>query len=244
MAIPILDGCTLFGPWPQHPADLAVETLAQVMAANGVVRSLALSTTGIFHDYRQGNEDTVAVCAANPQLLFPVATLDPRAYPEALDEATKRAGQGVRLFRFFPDRQDWPIRFAPFRELLQKCDELKIPVAVTTENAGNITDLAEAVSFTQSPLLLSGVGAANLGEAISVMRSDAKFYIETTALLQPGALEAICDLVPNGVERLVFSSYSPLRFLATALHPIIYSSLSEAEKALVLGGNLKRLLTK
>ncbi|HEX8552036.1 MAG TPA: amidohydrolase family protein [Abditibacteriaceae bacterium] len=242
--IPILDGCTLFGPWPQHPADLAVETLAAVMARNGVVRSLALSTTGIWHDYRQGNEETVAACRANPQQLFPVATLDPRAYPEALGEADARAAQGVRLFRFFPERQCWPLRFAPFRELLQRCDALKVPVAVTTSRVGDVTELAEAVAFTQSPLLLAGVNAVNLGEAIAVMRSDAKFYLETTALLQPGALEAVRDGVPNGIERLVFASYSPLRYLSAALHPILYSTLSDEEKTLVLSGNLKRLLTK
>ncbi|HEX8833375.1 MAG TPA: amidohydrolase family protein, partial [Abditibacteriaceae bacterium] len=236
--IPILDGCTLFGPWPQHPADLAVESLLAVMAQNGVVRSLATATTGIFYDYRQGNAETLEAARKHPQQLFPVATLDPRVYPEALDEADARAAEGFRLFRFFPERQGWPLRYAPFRELLQKCDELKVPVAVTTSRPGDVTELADAVAFTAAPLLLAGVGPATLGEAIAIMKSDPKFYLETTALLSPGALEAVRDTVPDGIERLVFSSYSPLRYLSTALHPIMYSGLTEAEKTLVLGGNL------
>ena len=243
MSIPILDGCTLFGPWPQHPADLAVETLLAGMAKNGVARSLVTSTTGIFHDYRQGNEETVAAYRAYPQQLIPVITLDPRAYPECIEEAENRAREGFRLFRFFPERQGWPLRFAPFRELLQVCDTLKVLVAVTTSRAGDVTELAEAVAFTQSPLLLAGVNAGNLGEALAIMKNDPKFYLETTALLQPGALERVREVVPNGVERLVFSSYAPLRYLAASMNPIVYSSLDEAEKALVLSGNLKRLLT-
>lgn len=243
MSIPILDGCTLFGPWPQHSADLAVETLIAGMAKNGVARSLVASTTGIFHDYRQGNEETVAAYRAHPQQLIPVITLDPRAYPECLEEAHNRAREGFRLFRFFPERQGWPLRFAPFRELLQVCDTLKVLVAVTTSRAGDVTELAEAVAFTQSPLILAGVNAGNLGEALAVMKNDPKFHLETTALLQPGVLEQVRNVVPNGIDRLVFSSHAPLRYLSTALNPIIYSSLSEAEKTSVLSGNLKRLLT-
>ena len=241
---PILDGCTLFGPWPQHSADLSVELLLATMAQNGVVRSFATSTTGIFYDYRQGNIDTLAAARQHPQQLFPVATLDPRTYPESVDEAEARTAEGFRLFRFFPERQGWPLRYAPFRELLQKCDKLQVTVAVTTTRHGEITELADALAFTQAPLLLAGVSPKNLGEAICIMKSDPKFYLETTALLTPGSFELVREKVPNGIERLVFASYSPLRYLAPALHPVIYSTLSDDEKALVLGGNLKRLLTK
>jgi predicted TIM-barrel fold metal-dependent hydrolase len=240
----IFDACTLFGPWPQHAADLSVEALLTTMQKNGIVRSLATATIGIYHDYRQGNVETLNVARQYPQQMFPVATLDPRAFPECLDEAAARASEGFRLFRFFPDRQGWPLRFAPFREALRKCDELGVPVAVSTTRAGEITELADAVSFTQAPLLLSGVTSNTLGEAIAVMRTDTKFYLETTGLLAPGALEAVRDNVPNGIERLVFASYSPLRYLAAALGPVITSSLNDEEKALVLGGNVKRLLTK
>jgi predicted TIM-barrel fold metal-dependent hydrolase len=242
MSLPIVDACTLFGPWPQHAADLSVELLLQVMSQNNIVRSLATATTGIFYDYRQGNAETLLAARNHPQHIYPVATLDPRAYPDCLDEAERRAGEGFRLFRFFSDRQHWPLRYAPFRELLRKCDELGVPVAVTVAHPGECTELADAVAFTQAPLLLSGVTSQNLGEALSVMRGDAKFYIETTQLTAPGALEAVRDAAPHGAERLVFASYSPLRYLSTALAPILTSSLSNEHKALVLGGNVSRLL--
>ena len=244
MSLPIVDACTLFGPWPQHAADLSVEVLLHVMAQNNIVRSLATATTGVFTDYRQGNADTLLAARNHPQHIYPVATLDPRAYPECLGEAEQRASEGFRLFRFFPDRQNWPLRYAPFRELLRKCDELGVPVAVTVDQPGACTELADSVAFTQAPLLLAGVTSQNLGEALSVLRSDTKFYIETTHLTVPGALEAVRDAAPHGVERLVFASYSPLRYLSTSLAPIFASSLSNEHKALVLGGNITQLLKK
>jgi predicted TIM-barrel fold metal-dependent hydrolase len=244
MSLPIVDACTLFGPWPQHAADLSVEVLLSVMSQNNIVRSLATATTGIFHDYRQGNAETLLAARSHPQQIYPVATLDARAYPECLAEAETRASEGFRLFRFFPDRQNWPLRYAPFRELLRKCDELQVPVAVTVTRPGDCTELADAVAFTQAPLLLAGVTPQNLGEALAVMRSDPKFYIETTHLTAPGALEAVRDAAPHTVERLVFASYSPLRYLSTALAPVLTSGLANEHKSLVLGGNLTRLLKK
>ena len=244
MSLPIVDACTLFGPWPQHAADLSVGLLLQVMAQNNIVRSLATATTGIFYDYQQGNAETLQAARNNPQQIYPVATLDPRAYPECLEEAERRAGEGFRLFRFFPDRQGWPLRYAPFRELLRKCDQLGVPLAVTVSHPGDCTELADTVAFTQAPLLLAGVTSQNLGEALAVLRADPKFYIETTHIAAPGAFEAVRDAAPHGAERLVFASYSPLRYLSTALAPVLASSLSNEHKALVLGGNLTRLLKK
>jgi predicted TIM-barrel fold metal-dependent hydrolase len=245
MAAPaIFDAGTLFGPWPQHASDLSLDALLQSMAASNVARSLITATTGIFYDHRQGNAETFEAARRYPQQLFPVGTLDPRAYPECLHEAEARAGEGFRLFRFFPDRQCWPIRYAPFRELLQRCDALKVPIAVAVSHPGEITELADATTFTQAPLLLSGVTPDLLGEALSVMRADGKFYIETTHLLAPGVLEAIRDAMPHGADRLVFASYAPLRYFSAALGPVVTSTLNEEHKANVLGGNLKRLLTR
>lgn len=244
MSIPIFDACTLFGPWPQHSADLSVEVLLQVMGQNNIVRSLATATSGIFYDYRQGNAETLNAARNHPQHIYPVATLDPRAFPECLAEAEARAAEGFRLFRFFPDRQGWPLRYRPFRELLQKCDSLGVPIAVTVDQAGDCTELADAVAFTQAPLLLAGVTSQNLGEAISVIRNDPKFYIETTHLTAPGALEAVRDCAPHGAERLVFASYSPLRYLSTALAPVFASTLTNEQKAAVLAGNVGKLLQK
>ncbi len=242
-APPIFDACALFGPWPRHD-DLALPELLSMMGTGNIARSLALSTTGIFYDFRAGNAQTMDAARANPSQLLPTATLDPRAYPACLAEAENAARSNLRLIRFFPSHQGWPIRFAPFRELLAKCDQLKLTVAVEISHAGDITELADAVAFTQAPLLLAGVEAAHLGEAIAVMRTSPKFHLETTHLSAPGALEAVATHVPDGAQKLLFASYSPLRYLSSALGPILASGLSNEQKALVLGGNLQRLLTK
>ena len=239
---PVFDSCTVFGPWPGRSTDLSVKTLLKVMSSNNIARSLTTASSAIFYDFRQGNTETLEAAKAHPQQLYPVGTLDPRAYPACIEEAEKRAAEGFRLFRFFPSFQKWPINYAPFREVVRKCDELKIPIAVQVESAGECTELADLVAFTEAPLLLAGVRPQHLGEALAVMRTDAKFYLETTYLQGYSTFETVRDAIPHGIERIVFASFSPLRYLSAALGPVVTSKISEDEKALVLGGNLKRLL--
>ena len=240
-AITFFDACALFGPWPQHE-DLLIEDVLKAMAANKIERALALCTTGITYDFRAGNAATLETCGAHPDQLLPVATLDPRAYPQCLDEAENCASQGFKMIRFFPSRQGWPMQFAPFRELLIQCDALKIPVAVEVTQPGQATELADAVAFTQAPLLLAGVDSANLGEAIAVLRTSPKFHLETTGLLAPGALEAVAGGVPNGANRLVYASYSPLRYSSASLNVVRGAGVSNEHKAAIVGGNLNRLV--
>ena len=239
-AIQFFDACALFGPWPHHE-DLQIQEVLKAMTANKIDRALALCTTGITYDYREGNAATLEACAEHPQLM-PVATLDPRAYPHCLEEAENCARQGFKMIRFFPSRQGWPIHYAPFRELLQKCDELHIPVAVECTHPGEATELADAVAFTQAPLLLAGVDSANIGEAIAVLRTSPKFHLETTNLLAPGALEAVTNSVPDGANRLIYASYSPLRYSAASLNVVRGAGVGNEQKAAIVGGNLNRLI--
>ncbi len=242
-APPIFDACALFGPWPRHD-ELELPDLLGAMKSSNIARSLALSTTGMFYDFRAGNAATLEAARANPGELLPTATLDPRAYPACLAEIESIARAGLRLVRFFPSQQGWPIRFAPFQELLSKCDQLGVRVAVDIHNAGDITELADSVAFTTAPILLAGVESQHLGEAMCVMRSAPKFHIETTHLNAPGALEAIVQNVPDGAQKLVFASYSPLRYGSSALGTVLASALTGDQKALALAGNLTRLLSK
>jgi hypothetical protein len=242
--IPILDGCTLFGPWPQHAADLSVESLLATMAHNGIVRSMATATTGIFYDYRQGNAETLVSPSSIRNSCFPSRRSIRALIPNACRKPKRVLPRAFACSAFFRNARAGRCAFAPFRDLLQKCDELGVLVAVTTAHAGDITAIADEVAFTRAPLLLAGVTSRHLGEALSVMKNDPKFYMETTGLLAPGALESVCECIDKGAERLIFASYSPLRYLSTALAPVLSAALSDEDKTLILGGNLKRLLTK
>jgi predicted TIM-barrel fold metal-dependent hydrolase len=226
--VPLIDAHTAFGFWPVEKVDLSVDTLLAAMRARGVNQSLAYSAKALFYDAGEGNDDTLTVCAQRPELL-PVAVLDPRAYPACLEEAHRRLSQGVRVFRFFPDRHGYPIDFAPAAELL---DEL----------AGQVVIVATArmVGDTGCRTILELESPALLGEALAAVRRCPCLELTTRGTEAAGALEAA--VAAAGAARLIFASGSPLYSLGSALMSVQFASVSEAERTAILGENISRLM--
>jgi predicted TIM-barrel fold metal-dependent hydrolase len=239
--LPIIDCNTIFGFWQKRRIDASVDALVGIMKANNVVRALCVSTTAILYDYRIGNEETFQVAQRHGQTLYPVATVDPRQYIDCFNEIDKRLQQGFRFFRFFPEHQDWPIYFAPFRDIINHLGSKGVPMLVPVSSLGDATRLADMVSFLSAPVIISHVNYVNLGEALAVMKNDAKIYLETHMLNSPDVIELAVGEV--GVERLVFGSSAPLKYFSSALMPILSSGLNDEQKGAILGGNIRRLLT-
>lgn len=240
MEFNILDADSLFGFWPLRKADLSVETLIATLQQQNVKRALTLSTTGIFADYQRGNEETVQVCQRSTEL-FPTATVDPRRYVGCLEEIDRRVGQGIKLFRLFPEYQDWPLDFAPFQRILERLAERKAVAMMDASQWGTPTRLAALTRDLSLPLILAAVPAASLGELLAVMEDHPNLYVETRLLNSPQALELLVSQF--GAERLVFGSGMPLHYFSSALMPLQAASLPDSQKAQILGDNLRRLLS-
>jgi predicted TIM-barrel fold metal-dependent hydrolase len=235
--MPLIDAHAVFGFWPLEKVDLSVDTLQAAMRARNVTRSFAYSAKALFYDAGEGNDDTVAVCAQRPELL-PVAVLDPRSYPACLEEAHKRLSQGVRVFRFFPDRHGYPIDFAPAAELLEELAGQVVIVA--TARMGAPTALARLLGNTGCRTVLELEAPELLGEALAALRRCSCLELTTRGVEAAGALEAA--VAAAGAARLVFASGSPLLSLGSALMSVQFAALSDADRNSILGENIVRLL--
>lgn len=235
--MPILDINTLFGFWPRNKVDLSVDVLVGAMQARQVARSVAYSAKALLYDVGEGNDDTATVCGNRPELI-PAAVIDPRQYPRCREEVRKRRGQGFRFFRFFPDAHGYPLDFAPLDALLPEMDGAVALFA--TARPGAATALARCSLPDGLALVLDPCGTETLGEALAVMQSTPRLYLETTALQAAGALDAVAQSGDAG--RLLFGSGSPLYSLSSALMTLQFAGLSDADRAAVLGGNLEALL--
>ncbi|MBI3920513.1 MAG: amidohydrolase family protein [Armatimonadetes bacterium] len=237
---PIIDANTICGFWARRQTDISPDTLARLMQQAGVARYLTVSTTAIFYDFRAGNDETLALGQKHPGLV-PVATVDPRQYIDCLAEVEKRAQQGFLLFRLFPELQGYPLDFAPLHDILAKLNELNRPVMITTAKLGDATQLADMIALHQTPVIMTDVNYLNLGEAICVMKAHTHLYLETHLLNSPDAIEVLTSEV--GADRLIFGSYSPLRYFSSSYLSVSAATITEEQKTQVLVGNIRNLLS-
>jgi predicted TIM-barrel fold metal-dependent hydrolase len=238
METEIIDVSTIFGFWPKRRADIQLETLLRLMDEKKIGRSCTLSARGVFYDFVEGNAETLAAVRAYPHLI-PVGTVNPCRWLGCMAEAERLIEQGVRLFRFFPQYQEWTIGQAPFRKLLR---EVLAPAGVVLMLPAEMgfTALGEVAAGIQNPVIVESFRYASLAEAIVVMQEVPNLFIETHLINSPNWVEVLKSEV--GVERIIFGSNAPLSYISAATAQIEYALVPEPDKGLIFSGNLRRIL--
>jgi len=239
MGYEVVDANTLFGFYSKRKVDSSKEALVQELKRHGVKKALTLSMKGIYYDHVLGNAETLQTCAGEAMLL-PVATVDPRKYYGGKNELRSLVETGFKAFRLFPDLQGWPLDYAPFLKFLEEAREACKPLLFPAYTAGFITKAAKLTENHGFPVVFTSVGYWTISEAIAAMREAAHVYVETHLLDSPDAIEVLTREV--GAERLIFGSNMPLSYFSVAYLPIVNAEVSEEAKAMILGGNLLKLL--
>jgi predicted TIM-barrel fold metal-dependent hydrolase len=238
MRYEITDVSTIFGFWPKRKADIALDTLLSVMKEHDIARACTLSAEGVFYDFVQGNDDTLAAAAAHPELI-PVGTVNLCRWLGCMDEARRLVARGIKLFRFFPQYQEWTIGQAPFRKLLR---EVLAPagVALMIPSEMGFTAIGDMAAQIANPVIVESFRYASLAEALVVMQEVPNLYIETHLINSPNWVELLKAEV--GVERIIYGSNAPLSYIKAATAQIEFAQVSAEDKALMFSGNLRRIL--
>ena len=239
MAEPILDLFALFGPIPPRTAEMGTDGLKKVHAATGVAGALALSTRGIHHSASAGNRETQKLCGESGGRLLPIGVVDPRV-PDGGALPT-----GVRAMAAFPVQQGWPVRTAAFERTLLLMAEsgAAVPLLCDVSRPGDATALGELLEKTRLavPVVLLGVGADNLAEAVAVGSSLPQVVLGTELLLGIGEVALAVSLL--GANRVAFASGCIARRSLRAAVAVVQSAeLSETDRSAVLSGNARRIL--
>jgi len=237
---------TLFGLWPYADIDISLERLLQVMRENDVRIAVTTSVRGFTCDFEGGNDDTLTAAADHAELI-PAATIDPRQCFHSSEEVRRMIDREVKLFRFFPFAQEWPIHYSPFEAILRELDEydevvVMIPASAITSQArlGDVTTIEECVSKYGFRTVLLDVNYPAFAETILAMKRNSNLYVETRRLMPADALERFVDEI--GEERILFGSGAPLKSIRSAVKPIEASSLTREQKQKILCKNASKLL--
>lgn len=235
----IIDANTIFGVWPKREIDISLGRLLTIMKENNVTKSLSISMKGVLYDYEEGNLETLKMSQEYPEII-PVATIDLRKYYGKRGSVKKIVENGFKAIRLLPDFQGWTVNYEPFYNLW---DELQssstIPLIITATGPGFITALSKLSNSGKVPVIITSVGYRLLAEAISVMKKQEYFYLDTAFIDTPDGLEIFAREI--GVHRLVFGSYSPINYFRSSFASLERANLEEKEKLLITSGNIKRI---
>lgn len=235
----IIDANTCFGFWPGKKTDISVTKLLSLAKRNQIDKLLTLSMKGVCYDFVEGNHETFQVAKQYPEIM-PVATINPQRYLDWQPEIDNCLKSGYKIFRFFPDLQNWPIQYLPFYEIYQYLAAKKTPVMINVTGNGSITQVYELTRKYQTPTILCNINYSFLAELIVALKNCEYLYAETRMLATPDAIELLVKEV--SANKLIFGSGSPFYYPESSLLTIQTADISEEAKKNILGGNIARII--
>jgi hypothetical protein len=241
-----IDSYTVIGmgkTWDVPPrwVDYKLETLLGRSAEAGIDRSCVMALRDPFSD--SANRKVAEFCAKAPDKLIGFAVHHPQREagqlrPKLLEEIKSMGLKGVRADGH------------PSRELLDVAAELKVPVVYypdPNEYAGpGRAYYMIAAAYPSVNFILPHLAVYRSWqwwghyEAIDLVRRFPNVYVGTSSVVSRKYLDMAAREIP--AERIVFGSFAPVLDPRVEIHSVKLLKVPEAAKALILGGNIQRLL--
>lgn len=238
---------------PERAPCTAADLLAE-MDRFGISEALVYHNLAREHDPAEGNSRLLREVQRS-QRLQPCWVLVPYQAGEIAapkDLLCAMQDNGVQAVRVFPGRRDhrFPLRPWAMDELLGMLQECRVPLLVDygapIEGSAETIDwdgLAEVCARYQGlRLILMGVGFRATRCLIPFMQGFCNVHLDTSAYFVHRGLELLCRCV--GSDRLLFGSRLPRYAAGAPLTVLMYAELSQTERSLIWGGNLRRLLSE
>lgn len=235
----IIDANTMLGIHPEHRLDMSTQCLILQMQKHGIDRSLVISTVGAYHAFQSGNALTIEAFREDSRLI-PVATLNPASYFGDGSDLACICECGFRIFKFFPALQRWEMNSSVFGRILGCLASMKMPIVIDTDRPSDLACIRSLAGQYPSPIVLSRVPTNLLSEVIAMMQERQSIYLQTDDIHVTGGMEFIRKKL--GPERIIFGSGSPRHSVASSLAYVQNAELSETDKNMILGENIRRIL--
>ena len=189
------------------------------------------------------NHALVETLAGDPRWI-PCAQVNPNA-PGAVDAVREAiTGLGCRMIKVMPALYNAPPMSAAVRALADLARELGVPMNIhSTGNNGDPLEIgALAHRYPDVPIIMDHMGYRNDGRAAIIAAQDnPNIYLGTTiAAYEPGFVAT--GIREVGAERVIFGSNAAACYPDLAVESLKRANFGAEVEALILGGNLARLL--
>ena len=227
---------------PEYEVDYVVGLMDKWKIDKSIIMD-SLAYIGL--DQNTSNNHTRAAVDAYPDRLIGFANIKPPQGFAACRDEMKRTIEdwGFRGIKLHPQVDRYPANHRelvyPIIELAMKYD---IPVWFHTGHAPNATPTlvgSLAGAFPEAKIVMGHMGSGMFYDAICAARRYRNIYVDIS--LQGGhSFLTACREV--GADRLLFGTDSPYANPGTMKRMVEESPLSQAEKTMILGDNMARLL--
>lgn len=232
---------------PPAPAE-TTEVLARELQRAGIGRALVRNAAIWEESPVVGNRLTSEGCAGDERLSPAWAILPPHtgelgAVAEFL-EAMRAAG--VRALWAYPAKHRYILNATTMGGLLEELQDRGIPLFLARRElpgACEVYEVADRIlaDFPRLRLVITAHGSWGEDRLFRpLMARYPHFAVDTSRYELDGGIEDVCRAY--GPERLLFGSNFPETPMGGPMLTLLHAEISDEDRALIAGGNLRRIL--
>lgn len=229
-----------------------VERLLEEMDHYGISEALLTHTTAREHHPTIGNRITSEIAAANPRL-HPCWSFIPSAskeipYPKKF--AAEMSAAGVKAVKLFYNFYGVPLSELAVGDYFAAFEWMGVPVFVDPdmelvtwrEDAFDWNGIDEiCTNHPGLPVILQGARFRSSNRLLySLMEKHTNLRVELSGYWGYRGIEFICR--EFGAYRILFGTRLPVRDAGCSVAMVTYAEISDEEKRMIAGDNLRKLL--
>ena len=196
-------------------------------------------------DYKQANRMVFEAVSEYPDRLVGYAWVNPKFGEGAIREARKCIEEyGLKGFKLHPNFDS----FSPLDEklvfpVMELASEWKLPVLFHSGDypvSAPMVFLPLAERFPAVNIILAHIGYQLVADAIFVAQRAHNVFLDTAENTPIAVTQAVKQI---GADRVIYGSDTPYHIMEVEAAKISFlPGISEEDKALILGGNIARIL--
>ncbi len=221
-----------------HLPNCDLEGIVADMNRLGVEKGCVFCFTGVFSDEQPGNDLVIEAVQRYPDKFVGFTMLSPhRGEREMIRELERTQAAGLRGIKLIPSYQGYPEEGPLIDVACRWAHEHR--QLILNHYWGGPEQMERLISTYHQACFFTGHTTTAYAE---VMQRHKNLYVCSCPLLAPGECEAVVDAI--GADRFMFGSDLQDLPIAWGLGPILFARLSPAQKRLILGDNLRQVLTR
>jgi predicted TIM-barrel fold metal-dependent hydrolase len=224
------------GDGKKQSADEIVTEMNRLGIDKAVIFPFSELVPGISFSF--ANDNIAKAVSKYPDRLIGFARLGPNFGKTAVEELKRDVKIGLAGIKLHPSSQNFSLRNNYLRDIIEKASMLDIPIIFDSgkkesppEHFGELAEL-----FPEAKIIMAHM----FGDFLRIALHHQNIYIQTTDMPRKEIIqEAVKEL---GAERIIMGSDSPYISMEVELKKIKSLNISENEKKLIIGENMRRML--
>ncbi len=240
----IVDGHVHIGKSTRLQIDVNGEKLVRIADDLGIDRICCTDLTALFYNMHEGNLLLYAEMQRFPDRILGYASLHSTRFGiEAIDEIKRcRHDYGMHGLKIY-STPEMSIAESAAIPILETCAELKMPVLAhtTPSECEYIMERVPEVNFIMAHAGGQPYAHGDWNRAIMVAQRFPNLYLDTACSTVDSSFVETC-VQSLGAQRIIFGTDIPLLDPWPQMKKVAETNLTQEQRALVMGGNILRLM--